>query len=404
MTNRANCDRKKNSSVWLSPLNPKMLSENYSKHLTTCLNKSEYLMLIIVVQLLQLSKKVRLEELATRLPIPIIFQSRRKKLKRFLESRYLTIEGVWIPIVSQWIEKEFIPQQIIHIAIDRTQWGWINILMVSLIVNNRGIPLYFELLDHKGNSDLENQQEILSRVLPMLKNYKTVLLGDREFCSVELARWLNGQKKVYFCLRLKKSTYIEVEKETWIALKNIGLEPGTSLYYQGVKVTKTKGFVGGNVAGKWKGKYRGMTAEEGWFILTNLTSLKEAITSYQKRMGIEEMFRDFKKGGYDLERTKLTGHRLNSIILLITLAYSQTTIAGKVIKDKGVAKYVGRVKEKNRYSRRHSDFYLGLNGKDWLLSWQLLSVEAQALMQLSPQKRTHYQQGLRAISHIQSSF
>jgi hypothetical protein len=34
----------------------------------------------------------------------------------------------------------------------------------------------------------------------------------------------------------------------------------------------------------------------------------------------EEMFRDFKKGGYDLERTKLIGHRLISLILLITLA------------------------------------------------------------------------------------
>lgn len=151
-----------------------------------------------------------------------------------------------------------------------------------------------------------------------------MLLGDREFCSVELAGWLNGQKNIYFCLRLRKSTYIEVEKETWIALKNLGLEPGTSLYYQGVKVTKTKGFVGGNVAGKWKGKYRGMTAEEGWFILTNLTSLDEAITAYKKRRGIEEMFRDFKKGGYDLERTKLTGHRLTSLILLITLAYSKS--------------------------------------------------------------------------------
>jgi hypothetical protein len=47
---------------------------------------------------------------ALRLPISIIFERRRKKLKRFLESRYLTREGIWIPIVSQWIEKEFIPQ------------------------------------------------------------------------------------------------------------------------------------------------------------------------------------------------------------------------------------------------------------------------------------------------------
>jgi hypothetical protein len=138
-------------------------------------------------------------------------------------------------------------------------------------------------------------------------------------------------------------------------------------------------------------------------------------------MGIEEMFRDFKKrcdpapplgarerapreGGYDLERTKLTGHRLTSLILLITLAYSSATLAGKVIKDKGIAKYVGRVKEKNRSTRRHSDFYLGLNGKDWLLSWELLSVEVLALIGLSPQKRANYQQGLKVISQIQSCF
>jgi hypothetical protein len=240
--------------------------------------------------------------------------------------------------------------------------------------------------------------------LSRLKKYKTVVLGDREFCSVELARWLNEQKNSYFCLRLKKSTYIKVEKETWVSLKNLGLQPGVSLFYQGVKITKTKGFTGGNIAGKWKGKYRGMTSEEAWFILTNLKDLDAAITTYQKRMGIEEMFRDFKKGGYDLERTKLTGHRLISLILLITLAYSSATLAGKVIKDKGIAKYVGRVKEKNRSTRRHSNFYLGLNSKDWLLSWELLSVEVLALIGLSPQKRANYQQGLKALSQIQSCF
>jgi len=42
-------------------------------------------------------------------------------------------------------------------------------------------------------------------------------------------------------------------------------------------------------------KYRGVSVKEGWFILTNLGSLSEAIATYQKRMGIEEMFRDYKK-------------------------------------------------------------------------------------------------------------
>ncbi len=83
------------------------------------------------------------------------------------------------------------------------------------------------------------QKSILSRVLPLLKEDKTVILGDREFCSVELAKWLHGQKQVYYALRLKKSNYIEVEKEIWTRLKDLGLSSGMSLFYQGVKVTKT---------------------------------------------------------------------------------------------------------------------------------------------------------------------
>ena len=168
-----------------------------------------------MVQLVQTHRKVRLEELANYFPIPIYFESKRKKLKRFLESSYLTIEGVWIPIVRQWLEQSFNPGNVLHIAIDRTQWGLINILMVSLVIDNRGIPLYFELLDHRGNSNFDTQKSILSRVLPFLKEYKIVVLGDREFCSVELAKWLHGQKQVYYALRLKKSNYIEVEKEMW---------------------------------------------------------------------------------------------------------------------------------------------------------------------------------------------
>ncbi len=38
------------------------------------------------------------------------------------------------------------------------------------------------------------------------------------------------------------------------------------------------------------------------------------------RFGIEEMFRDFKSGGYNLEGTKVSDKRLMTLILLITLA------------------------------------------------------------------------------------
>ena len=108
-----------------------------------------------------------------------------------------------------------------------------------------------------GTATRETQTTILGRVLAVLKDYKKVILGDREFCSVDLAKWLQEQEKTYFCLRLKRNCYLEVEQEVWLQLQALGLKPGLSLYFQGVKVTKTKGFSGANVVCKWKRKYRG---------------------------------------------------------------------------------------------------------------------------------------------------
>jgi hypothetical protein len=39
-------------------------------------------------------------------------------------------------------------------------------------------------------------------------------------------------------------------------------------------------------------------------------------------MGIEEMFRDYNTGGYNIEGTGLKGERLIKIILLMAITYS----------------------------------------------------------------------------------
>lgn len=110
----------------------------------------------------------------------------------------------------------------------------------------------------------------------------------------------------------------------------------------------------------------GVAPKEGWFILTNLDTLELAISAYKKRFDIEEMFRDFKSGGYNLEDTHVSGERLISLILLIAIAYTSATFQGQQIKRKGIQKYVGRVKEYGRSERRHSSFYIGLYGESAL--------------------------------------
>jgi hypothetical protein len=149
-------------------------------------------------------------------------------------------------------------------------------------------------------------------------------------------------------------------------LKEVGLLPGISLYFSGVKVRKTQPIEGFDIACKWKRKYRGVSAKEGWFILTNLGSLKKAIAAYQKRMGIEEMFRDYKSGGYYLEGTGLKGQRLMTLLLLIALAYSSAIVQGTTLKMKTVKKYIVRPQESKRKYARRSTWGSGNDSQCWL--------------------------------------
>jgi len=46
------------------------------------------------------------------------------------------------------------------------------------------------LLPKLGNSNLSEQTIALQQVLPLFKEYKVIVLGYREFCSVDLGSWL----------------------------------------------------------------------------------------------------------------------------------------------------------------------------------------------------------------------
>lgn len=163
---------------------------------------------------------------------------------------------------------------------------------------------------------------------------------------------------------------------------------------------------------RWKRKVSKYVAKEGWFILTNIDDLNQAILAYKKRFNIVrpwrsrrvEMFRDFKGGGYNMEKTQVNGNRFISLVLIISFAYFQATLKGQAIKKKGVQKYVARVKEYGRIKRRHSSFYVGLYSQVWLgfidLCWDLI----EKIMRINRNKLEYYLKGMRAMTLIQSTF
>lgn len=381
----------------------KMLTPLYQTHLESQLENSELLFFNLLINVLQNIKEVSLEKLANALPLPILFESRRKKVQRFLSLPILNIEKIWFPLIKTWLAQNFTPHQIIYLVIDRTKWESKNLIMISLVYDFRAIPIYFEFLPKLGSSNLAEQSRIFSQVIPLFKQYKTVVLGDREFCSVKLANWLREQK-LQFCLRLKKNEFIQAEDNSWQELDKLGLKPGISLFLQNIKVTKTQKVQGFNVAGKWQRSLKGWSPEEGWFILTNLPDLPSAINAYKKRFDIEEMFRDFKSGGYKLENTNVAGNRLISLILITSFAYSIATFQGQKIKRIGVQKYVARVKEYGRLTRRHSNFYVGLYSQNWVGFMDDCWGIVQDLMRLNRNKLEYYLRGLRAMELILSTF
>jgi hypothetical protein len=263
------------------------------------------------------------------------------------------------------LRTQFKKKQELKVAIDRTQWRDKNVFMISLIWDKRALPLYWQILPKRGCSNLREQQSLISPILGLLKSYKIVLLGDREFGSVKLASWL-CEKNIKFVLRIiKQGRYLQEQGKEFKRLSECGLVPGTSFYLPGVKVTKQKGFGLFDVAGYWQRKYRDSGEDEGWYLLTNIGTLKQAVTAFKCPSGIEAMFKDCKTGGYNLEKSYAGDDRLKTLILLRALAYSCAILQGRKFKLMGIQKYIGRLIEWKRAQRRHSSFWIGLYGQLW---------------------------------------
>ena len=64
-----------------------MLPELYKTHFCSQLKLSDYLLIKILINLLQSIKQVSLEKLAASLPLPIKYESRRKKITKTQQVR-----------------------------------------------------------------------------------------------------------------------------------------------------------------------------------------------------------------------------------------------------------------------------------------------------------------------------
>ena len=192
-------------------------------------------------------------------------------------------------------------------------------------------------------------------------------MAPREFHSIELAQWLHRQR-VSFVLRQKSHTTFREKKQPFQSLNTLPVKPGIRLFYPKISCTQKKGFSRFNLAAYWQIKYRGKQEDEPWYLLTNLPDLTSAIEIYSQRYGIEAMFKDCKTGGYNLEGPQASPEKFIALMILIALAMTEAGLRGKRTQLQGQEKYVCRPQDPGRTRRRHSKFWIGLYGENWLIA------------------------------------
>ena len=378
-----------------------MLPQFYLDYLKTYLPKSEFLILQILVWLLQVHRQVRIERLASSFPYPIKCESRRKKIQRFLISSNLSLSLLWFPLIKKIILTQFQHGDRLIITIDRTQWKDNNISMVSVIWNKRAWPIYWLLLAKKGSSNFYEQVATIRPILKLLKDYKLVVIGDREYRSTALALWLT-KKKIDFILRLNKNTLIKPRYKKYQSLDSLDIKKKKKAIYQEVLVTEENKKNRFNVVVYWRRKYKNKQLPNPWYLLTNLENKEEVIKIFASRGGIEAMFRDCKSGGYNLEGSQANPQRLTNLILLIAIAYTASCLVGLKIRNTGHTEYINRLQLEGKTRPRHSYFWTGLYGTTWILSMDICWEWVDKLMRTAINKLPFYQRGLRAMKHIQS--
>jgi hypothetical protein len=101
--------------------------------------------------------------------------------------------------------------------------------------------------------------------------------------------------------------------------------------------------------------------------------------------------------------SKANPDRLVRLIFLIALAMTSAWLHGQRTKLQKQESYICRTQEKSRTSKRHSNFWIGLYGQNWIVAWNECQAWVEELVASIRNKQSFYLRGLRAMKLIQKA-
>jgi len=278
----------------------------WNKARITCFVKM--LLALIVTQTVNMSK------------IALLFSSEAKKLSRYRRmQRFFAWFSIDYDMIAGFIFKLFfVSGGKWYLTIDRTNWKWgdanINILTLAIAFKGIAIPIYWELLDKRGNSDTAERIALLRKFIASFgKDCIAGVLADREFVGEDWFGWLL-KEKIIFYIRIKKNMLTTNSKGQPIHAYKLfyGLSPMSERVLYGKR----------NILG-YSLYVSGLKLLDGDFliIVTN-ENPGNAIKTYGLRWEIESLFSCLKGRGFNFEDTHITDQeRIKKLLALLAIAF-----------------------------------------------------------------------------------
>lgn len=314
-------------------------------------------------------KSSHLSKIGKGLPQRITAYSKEKGAKQYIYNPHVDIETYYLPFMEDMLEGILCqPSQKngINFIIDGSQMGNNHCaLMISIAYKKRSIPiLWIVKKQPKGHFSTEDHVELAQQVAKLLKplipqDLPVTLLGDGEFGSIDLQIFCKSMGWDYV-FRIKKNTllyesedndeYQETENSFGsFKPKQLQVEANHDcLFIPHLEYTKERY--------QWVNflLWHDVRYDKPLPLIASLNCPLEIMAAYDKRYGIEALFKDLKSTSFNLHKTRVKdAAAISNLILIAALAFDFLTNLGEMFNDNPIKKYILR----ERKDRKEFSFF-----------------------------------------------
>ena len=238
------------------------------------------------------------------------------------------------------------------LSLDRTTWEFghhvFNILSLGIVHEGVAFPVYWWMLDKKGNSNSDERMRFIEKFLKVFPDAQIqCLCADREFVGQAWLRYLLLEPSMAFRLRIRATDKIE----------HNGLLLASKVVFAHLQIGQSQTLRGSCRVWGYSVAVEALRLEDGQLLVViGPNAAKGLVSDYAARWGIETLFGIFKTRGFCLESTHFTdSKRLRKLFALLTLALCWAMQTGLVLHQ------IQPIATKKHGRRAKSLFRLGLD-------------------------------------------